>query len=560
MLLTSRRHVQLLLHLATSKETQKEDLRRVPSPLTLLYRYLDLFGAHVIPLLPHLHNGPTEHDNPRTPDWLAWLPNGALERAVRSRVLQSTRHGIWTFLWEPIQRKSQRTPKKRKKRRADSDDEEDEARVLSEEGWMVLEWLVALWSTSPSAILDQLPKLPGAAKLQNDNASVPLAIVAAAFLPTDPPTPLNVLYDRRATASKLLSLIIDLARPPKAQFHAQSLVLSLVALFRVPSKQIPALCRAIPDWNARAHILAVVLEDAAGVRKEREAARRSAVASRAGSRAASVAGSRGALMTAPRSRSTTVAVEDVQGKTLSTPFQAPDVDYALDLLSLEGDEHSPAVAAELVSTLVANMPKDDAWLRLDEAFIEAHSHNGVLARILIMARKRSDIACGREPADINVKVEFPKPHVKEVDVDVKAEEETQETVPLTASQLAEAAKDEYEEESQLPAPPAPQSDSELTDLSDDGEGSLPAETLPMSKEQRAQFGDDEDDNMEADDEGSDAGSVPAETMPLSKAQRAEFDSEDEELAESQLPAETLPLSRQELAQYDDDDEMESQRR
>lgn len=497
--------------------------------MTLLYRYLDLFGADLLTLLPQLHKGPTDHDNPRTPDWLAWKPNGDLERLVRSRVLKCTRHGVWSFLWAPVEKKAK---KKRKKTGGDDSDDEEDARVIAEDGWAVLEWLVALWSTSPAALLDQLHK-PPSTKLQYDDAGVPLAIVRAAFLPTDPPTPLAVLFSRRATAATLLSLVIDLARPPKAQFHAQSLVLSLVTLFRVPAGQIPALSRAITEWNARAHILAVVLEDAAGVRKEREATRRSTAASRATSRAPSVGFRTGTRMTAPRSRSTTLAADKVLGVSLSTPFQAPDVNYALDLLELDGDDRSPCLAAELVSVLVANDPGDDAWLRLDDAYIG--SHGGVLGRVLIMARKKADLANGRVP-NVGVTVEFAKPPDETMDLD-----ETQETEPLTASQLAAFKDDEEEEERR-------RSESELTPLSDEGtESRPPAETLPLSRSQRAQ--------SEAQESESDESQLGAETQPLSAALRAQFEDDDSNDDESQMPAETLPLSRALRAQFAEDDDL-----
>lgn len=551
--LTYRRHLQLLLYLATYPKTKTEDLRRGPSPLTLLYRYLNLFGSDLLRLLPQIHRGPTDHDDLRTPDWLAWKPNGDLERSVRSRALRCTRHGVWSFLRQPAEKKV--TKKKRKKRADDDSDDEDEARVLSEDGWGVLEWLVDLWMTSPDALLLQL-HAPVGKLLQYDDAGVVLSIVRAAFLPTAPPTPLSVLSDRHATASKLLSLVIDLARPPKAQFHAQSLVLSLVALFRVPATQIPALSRAIRDWNARAHILAVVLEDAAGVRKEREAARRSTAASRANSRAASVDFPR-TRMTAPRSRSTTLAVDKALGVSLSTPFQAPDVNYALDLLELDGDDRSPVLAAELIALLIANEAADDAWTRLDDDFIRPHV--GVLGRVLIMARRKADLASGRT-TKIGVKVEFDKADPDAMDFD-----ETQDTVPLTASQLASLKVDEAsDEESQRP-PQQPLSGSALTELSDDDmedkdrDGGHPtAETLPLTNAQRAEF-----DDMESDEEES---QLPAETLPLIRAQRerlAEDDEEDDDGVEgkegmdekeSQLPAETQLLTAAQRAQFAQDDE------
>lgn len=554
----------------TDPKSKHEDLRRAPSPLSILYRYLDLFASDLLPLLPQLHRGATDYDDPRTPDWLAWKPNGDLERAVRRRVLESTKHGVWVFLSEPAEKKAverkaaeKNAPKKKRKKRGDDSDDEREARVISDDGWCVLEWLVALWSTSPGTLLQQLHQ-PASVKLQYDDAGVVLAAVRAAFLPTDSPTPLSVLPQRRETAAKLLSFVIDLARPPKAPFHSQSLVLSLVTLFRVSAAQLPALSRAITDWNARAHILAVVLEDAAGVRKQREAARRSNVASRSTSRAPSV-GIRGTRMTAPRSRSVTSVAEDVPGMmSLATPFQAPAVDYALNLLALDGDDRSPVLAAELVSLLVAHAPKDDAWLRLNDEFIGAH--DGVLGRVLIMARRKADAACGRV-SNVGVKVVFAVPD-EPMDVD-----ETQETLPLTRSQLAKFEAEESQSRAGLLSSGG---SSPLTSLPDDGgdgddededdadELQPPAETLPLSNAQRAQLED-----MESDEEEEEDSQLPAETLPLTKTRRAQFAAEDDlesaeeshpgggaamesDGEESQLPAETLPLTVAQRAQFADD--------
>ncbi|BEJ08985.1 hypothetical protein CcaverHIS641_0510790 [Cutaneotrichosporon cavernicola] len=561
--LPSQRHVQLLLHLVTDLKTKKEDLRRAPSPLSILYRYLDLYGSDLLPLLPQLHKGATDYDDPRTPDWLAWRPNGELECAVRKRVLESTKHGIWVFLYKPLEKKEDR----KKQRRTHNSDDEGETRVISDDGWDVLEWLVTLWSTSPPALLQQLHQ-PASVKLQYDDAGVVLAAVRAAFLPTDPPTPFNAIPARRATSAKLLSLVIDLARPPKSPFHPQSLVLSIVTLFRVPAAQVSVLARAITNWNARAHILAVVLEDAAGVRKQREAARRSNVVSST-SRAPSV-GTRATRLTVTRSRSTTLAAEDVPGMmSLATPFQAPDVDYALNLLALDGDDRSPVLAAELVSLLIAHVPKDDAWQRVDNGFIGAH--DGVLGRVLIMARKRADAVCDRVPT-VTAKVTFEAPD-EPMDID-----ETQSTVPLTRSQLVNFSD---EEESQCPVGLLSGSGwSSLTSLQDNGDGGddegvgnadesqLPAETLPLSKAQRAQFDDSESDEEESQ--------LPTETFPLIKTQRARFAADEDDLdraeseseedkekecdgEESQLPPETLPLTVAQRAHYGEDlSENESQ--
>ncbi|GMK59685.1 hypothetical protein CspeluHIS016_0802910 [Cutaneotrichosporon spelunceum] len=523
--LPSQRHVQLLLHLATDTEAKTEDLHRAPSPLSILYRYLDLFGPDLLPLLPQLHKGATDYDDARTPDWLAWRPNGDLERSVRRRVLESTKHGIWVFLSQPLEKNEAR--KKRKKRGGDSDDEE-ETRGISDDGWDVLQWLVALWSTSLSALLQQLHP-PASVKLQYDDAGVVLAAVRAAFLPTDPPTPFSSIPARRKTAAKLLSFVIDLARPPKSPFHPQSLVLSLVTLFRASAAHIPALSRAITDWNARAYILAVVLEDAAGVRKQREEARRFNVGSRSTSRAPSVS-TRATRATVARSSSATPADDGILSMmSIATPFQAPSVDYALNLLALDGDDRSPVLAAELISLLVANVPEDGAWQRLGDDFIA--EHNAVLGRVLVMARKRADIACGRV-STIMSRIIFEAPD-EPMDLDA-----TQSTVPLTGSQLDDFSGEE-EDDSQRPAGL----------LLGGGSASLTYLTSPPDA---GEEGNGESDND--DDESQ----FPAETQPLGKVQRAHFDGLQSDEGESQLPAETLPLTEEQRAQFatEDDNDLE----
>ncbi|CAK9785220.1 hypothetical protein CC85DRAFT_328069 [Cutaneotrichosporon oleaginosum] len=558
--LPTQRHVQLLLHLVTDPKVKQEDLRRVSSPLSILYRYLDLFGSDLLPLIPQLHKGATAYDNLRTPDWLAWKPNGQLERVVRKRVLDGAKHGIWVFLSEPVTKMA--SPKKvfKKRRRKGDEDSEDERETpsISDDGWGVLEWLVALWSKSPPSLLQQLHQ-PASARLQYDDAGIVFTLVRAAFLPTDPPTPPSVLFTRRETAGRLLSLLIDLARPPKSPFHTQSLVLSLVTVFRVPPTHIQALSRAIRDWNARAYILAVVLEDAAGVRKEREAARRSNVASRSTSRAPTVMTTRASGTAATRSRSTTLAIEAIPGvMSLSIPFQAPDVGYVLDLLALEGDDRSPVLAAELVSLLVSHVPQDDAWMRLDDKFIR--EYDGVLGRVLIMARKKADTAKGRK-STIGVTVTFTKPD-EQMDVD----SETQSTMPLTRSQLARFAN----ENKAGTAPSGTSSPlSSLSASTGDGEERKESispqptlETVPLGSAQLAQF----DDMVSGDEEeGMEESQLPPETLPLTKEQRAKFaidddmesaegsqpqneeDKSDEE--ELQLPAETLSLTTAQRAQY-----------
>lgn len=84
--------------------------------------------------------------------------------------------GIWALVWERGDAVPKNARAARRRRRADGDDQEDEeeeeeeeVRKVSERGWQVIEWLVALWEKDQAlhpdlgeCISDRLSKLSSA--------------------------------------------------------------------------------------------------------------------------------------------------------------------------------------------------------------------------------------------------------------------------------------------------------------------------------------------------------------------------------------------------------------
>lgn len=179
---------------------------------------------------------------------------------------------------------------------SDADSDADSGpRTLSAEGWMLLEFLVALWVEEASSegrsagLLAQL-RPPMGGNMAHDDASAPLAVVRQAFnlassSSSQPsPTPLLPdLYRRRKTAATLLALLMQLAAPPKPPFHTSTLTSDLVSLLRAPPGPLGTLLAALrtsPDLppSTLAHILTLALEDALAMRAERARARKTKAA------------------------------------------------------------------------------------------------------------------------------------------------------------------------------------------------------------------------------------------------------------------------------------------
>ena len=84
-----------------------------------------------------------------------------MEKGIKRRMRRCEKEGIWDLIWEdPISLKVEvkvegegkgRRGRKRRRGGSEDEDEEDESvegegrRRVSENGWIVLEWLVRLW-------------------------------------------------------------------------------------------------------------------------------------------------------------------------------------------------------------------------------------------------------------------------------------------------------------------------------------------------------------------------------------------------------------------------------
>jgi len=86
------------------------------------------------------------------PYWINYEVNGDIERNIKKRMRGCEREGIWDLLWEPSPRSRDREEGKgrkgRKRARIESDEDENDEegkKKVSENGWVLLEWLVHIW-------------------------------------------------------------------------------------------------------------------------------------------------------------------------------------------------------------------------------------------------------------------------------------------------------------------------------------------------------------------------------------------------------------------------------
>lgn len=109
-----------------------------------------------------------------TPYWFRWAEGVDVEgqeyRAIARYMKRAEKEGIWGLLWasDPSlhdkeggdRRKNPRTKRKRGRGHLDEDEDSDEEeegrenvrqRQVSENGWILLEWLVDLWEKDQSA-------------------------------------------------------------------------------------------------------------------------------------------------------------------------------------------------------------------------------------------------------------------------------------------------------------------------------------------------------------------------------------------------------------------------
>jgi hypothetical protein len=123
-----------------------------PTPLSILYKIASLHSTsslmnhNTIPVYPR--------EKIDIPNWINYEVNGDIAKNVKKRMRGCEREGIWDLIWESSIKSKDREERKGRKRRrrardeeSDEDEEEEGAKVkkVSENGWVILEWLVHIW-------------------------------------------------------------------------------------------------------------------------------------------------------------------------------------------------------------------------------------------------------------------------------------------------------------------------------------------------------------------------------------------------------------------------------
>jgi hypothetical protein len=122
-----------------------------PTPLSILYKIASLHSTsslmyhNTIPVYPR--------EKIDIPNWINYEVNGDIAKNIKKRMRGCDRGGIWDLIWEhPTKSRDREEGKGRKRRRrarseSGEDDDEDEGgkRRVSENGWVILEWLVHIW-------------------------------------------------------------------------------------------------------------------------------------------------------------------------------------------------------------------------------------------------------------------------------------------------------------------------------------------------------------------------------------------------------------------------------
>ena len=123
-----------------------------PTPLSILYKIASLHSISSLMFYNTLPVYPREKLD--IPDWINYEVNGEIERNIKKRMRGCEREGIWDLLWEHSPKSTysegKRGRERRKRARNESDEDEDEdkdegKKRVSENGWLVLEWLVHIW-------------------------------------------------------------------------------------------------------------------------------------------------------------------------------------------------------------------------------------------------------------------------------------------------------------------------------------------------------------------------------------------------------------------------------
>ncbi|WVR06748.1 hypothetical protein IAU60_003783 [Kwoniella sp. DSM 27419] len=301
-------HIQLLFYLTLYPEQHTVSPTR---PLSILNHLLSVHSpsafSQAIPCHPsnlsrNLRDG--------EPDWLEWdYKRSSMHRSVWRCMRGCKVDGAWAMLWQQEtssgmatgsrsrgQSEARSRGGKRVHRDEDESSEEEEGRTrktVSERGWLLLEWLVEVWEVDrgkdasdpySALFLRQIPRPYG--DLQRSDASYVLDVVRCAYAEDKKSVETTdsqyASHRRRACAARLLGLLLDTTLAPKPPLHPQSLASSLLHLSR--SLSLPALRALLRDlqqhqgdrqhWRVVAHLLALTIEDLAGVRHTKSEKRR----------------------------------------------------------------------------------------------------------------------------------------------------------------------------------------------------------------------------------------------------------------------------------------------
>lgn len=240
---------------------------------------------------------------------------------------------------------------------SEDDDEGEIDRRVSDHGWFILEFMVALWEKDAeenevnpgvsSGFLSQLWR-PNT-NLPFDQANEVISIVRQAVYES---TGAEGVV-RRKLASSLLTLLVNAATSSKskAQFVPRSLTLALLPLFADDRVSLFLSTLHIP-YQPLTHLLTHAIEETAGVRADRELEREKA---------------------RRRNRGRTAATEDELShfspeKGPWSTLPPPTVEYVLELLDLPSTEKRMyALKLALVSTLAREVPSP-LWRNVPEKF------------------------------------------------------------------------------------------------------------------------------------------------------------------------------------------------
>lgn len=216
--------MQVILYLVIHSPNDTE------AALDILYHLLSIHTpAELCQGLPS-YTSPSSSSSKREeePPWARWHAKSDLARKVKRAFRPCAVHGIWPLLWEPEKKPDSGVGSRSRTRtssRAQTEDREDEEdgedeegsgarRRISERGWVLLEWLVALWEqdaeedpkSRSTTLLAQLPQ-PYSADLPLSDASIPLQAIAQAYDDIE-----GVSHSQRLRRRSISAALLDLVR------------------------------------------------------------------------------------------------------------------------------------------------------------------------------------------------------------------------------------------------------------------------------------------------------------------------------------------------------------